>query len=64
MRYFESVIFSFFFAFALLLGGAAVFRTTAWALHGAEFATTFVAVEAILTLMLLVSANLMNRDAS
>jgi len=49
---------------ALLLGGAAVFRTTAWALHGAEFATTFVAVEAILTLMLLVSANLMNRDAS
>ncbi|PCJ71526.1 MAG: hypothetical protein COA62_02755 [Rhodobiaceae bacterium] len=48
----------------LLLGGAAIFRTTAWALHGAELATTFIAIEAILTVMLLVSANLMNRDAS
>ncbi len=49
---------------ALLLGGAALFRTTAWALHGAEFATLFVAVEIVLTVMLLVSANLTTKNAS
>jgi hypothetical protein len=48
---------------ALILGGAALFRTTAWAMHGAEFATVFIAVEVVLTLMLLVSAQLMKRDA-
>lgn len=48
---------------ALILGGAAIFRTLAWAIHGAEFATVFIIVEAVLTAMLLVSANLMKRDA-
>lgn len=44
---------------AMLLGGAATFRTLAWALHGAEFATFFIAVEAIMTVMLLASTKLM-----
>ena len=48
---------------ALILGGAAIFRTLAWAMHGAEFATVFIIVEAVLTAMLLVSANLMKREA-
>jgi len=47
---------------ALLLGGAAVFRTLAWAVHGAEFATVFIVVEAVLTLMLLVAAQMMKSD--
>jgi hypothetical protein len=38
---------------ALLLGGAAVFRTLAWALHGATFATEFIAIEALTAIVLL-----------
>ncbi len=48
---------------ALILGGAAVFRTLAWAIHGAEFATVFIVVEAVLTLMLLASAQMMKNNA-
>lgn len=40
---------------AALIGGAAVTRTVAWALHGADFATTFILVE-IATGLLLVTA--------
>lgn len=48
---------------ALILGGAAVFRTLAWAVHGAEFATVFIVVEAVLTLMLIAAAQMMKNDA-
>ncbi len=48
---------------ALILGGAAVFRTLAWAVHGAEFATVFIVVEAVLTLMLIAAAQMMKSDA-
>ena len=48
---------------ALILGGAAVFRTLAWAIHGAEFATVFIVVEAVLTLMLVASAQMMKSNA-
>ncbi len=48
---------------ALLLGGAAVFRTLAWAVHGAEFATVFIAVEAVMTLMLVAAAQMMKSNA-
>lgn len=44
-----------------LLGGAAVFRTTAWAFHGAELATVFIAVEVVLAGLLLASSVLMRR---
>ncbi len=47
---------------ALILGGAAVFRTLAWAVHGAEFATVFIAVEAIMTVMLIAAAQMMKSD--
>ena len=39
-----------------LLGSAAVGRTVAWALHGAAFATTFIAVEVAASLLLLAVA--------
>ncbi|WOF74193.1 hypothetical protein QMT40_001840 [Parvibaculaceae bacterium PLY_AMNH_Bact1] len=48
---------------AFILGGAAVFRTLAWAMHGAEFATVFIAVEAVLTLMLIAAAQMMKSNA-
>ncbi len=48
---------------ALLLGGAAVFRTLAWAVHGAEFATVFIIVEAVLTLMLVSAAQMMKSNS-
>jgi hypothetical protein len=38
---------------AALLGGAALCRTVAWAVHGAAFATTFVVVEIVASLLLL-----------
>ena len=39
-----------------LLGGAAVCRIIAWAVHGAAFATTFIVVEIVASLLLLASA--------
>jgi hypothetical protein len=39
-----------------LLGSAAVGRTVAWAIHGAAFATTFIAVEVAASLLLLAVA--------
>lgn len=39
-----------------LIGGAAVTRTLAWALHGAAFAGTFIAVEVGVGLLLLAAA--------
>ena len=46
---------------ALLLGGAAVFRTLAWLVHGAEFATAPIVVEVVLTALLIASVVLMNK---
>lgn len=44
-------------AASLLLGGAAVGRTLAWAVHGADFATQFIAAEVIMVGMLLYAAS-------
>jgi hypothetical protein len=41
---------------AALIGGAAVTRTLAWALHGAAFAALFIAVEILVGLILLTAA--------
>jgi Domain of unknown function (DUF4345) len=39
-----------------LIGGAAAVRTLAWALHGAPFATSFIAIEVATALLLLAAA--------
>jgi hypothetical protein len=44
---------------ALLLGTAALFRTTAWAFHGADLAITSIVSELVMTGMLIGSAALM-----
>jgi len=41
-----------------LLGAAAFGRTVAWAIHGAAFAATFIAVEVVASLFLLATAGL------
>ena len=41
---------------AAMLGGAALCRTVAWAVHGAAFATIFIVVEIVCSLLLLASA--------
>ena len=41
---------------ALLLGLTAVFRTLAWAVHGADFATDAIVVEVVSTALLLFAA--------
>ncbi len=47
----------------LLLLLAAVFRTTAWALHGAEFATTFIVFEIVMAgLLFFCAAKIGQRD--
>ena len=46
-----------FQAAALLLGCAAVMRTLAWAIHDAEFAARFVAIEVVMAALLLVAAS-------
>ena len=40
-------------AASLLFGGAAIMRTLAWAMHGADFAGLFIAVEVVTTAILL-----------
>ncbi len=39
-------------AAAIVLGGAAIFRTTAWMFHGADLATQFIVPELVLTAVL------------
>ena len=39
-------------AAAIVLGGAAIFRTTAWMLHGADLAMQFIVPELVLTAVL------------
>ena len=39
-------------AAAIVLGGAAVFRTTAWMFHGADLATQFIVAEVVLAAVL------------
>ena len=39
-------------AAAIVLGGAAIFRTTAWMFHGADLATQFIVPELVLTAIL------------
>ena len=47
---------------ALLLGTAALFRTTAWAFHGASLAIESIVAELVMTGMLIGSAILMRRN--
>ena len=46
---------------ALLFGSAALFRTIAWALNGAEFATSLIISEVVLVVWMLVSAEYIKR---
>lgn len=48
-------------ASAALLLGAAIFRTLAWLLHGADLATTFIVVEIVLSAVLIYAATVFNR---
>jgi hypothetical protein len=43
-------------ASAMLLGGAAAMRTLAWAIHDADFALQFIAIESITAMLLLAIA--------
>jgi len=49
---------------ALILGGAALFRTTAWLFHGADLATQFIVPEIVLTLILGFGAYRYSRPAA
>ena len=51
-------------AAALLLGGAAVLRTLAWAAHGADLATPFIAAEVVCAGILLFAASRMKEAAA
>ncbi len=46
-----------FYAFALLVGGAAVFRIVAWLAHDAPFATVSIIVEVVITALMLFAAS-------
>ena len=46
---------------AIILGLAAVMRTLAWTVHGAAFVASAVIAEVVLTVLLLISARLMNK---
>lgn len=48
---------NWFYAAAILLGLTAVFRTLAWLLHGAAFATDMILVEVVVTALLLFAAS-------
>lgn len=51
-------------ATALLLTLTAIFRTLAWAVHGADFTTAFIVVELVMAAILLFSAMQMNKAQS
>jgi len=53
---------AFAVAAAVLLFGAAVFRTLAYLVHGAEFATNFILIEAVLGGFLIYAATAFNRS--
>ncbi len=48
---------SWFYAAGILLGLTAVFRVLAWLLHGATFATEMIAVEVVVTGLLMFAAS-------
>ena len=50
-------------AAAIVLGGAAIFRTTAWMFHGADLATQFIVPELVLTAILSFGAYRYSRAA-
>lgn len=47
---------------AALIGGAAITRTLAWALHGAGFAASFIAIEILVGTLLVKAANAGDRE--
>ena len=46
---------SFLFSAVIILGSAAIMRIVAWQVYDADFATTFIIVELITTIMILAS---------
>jgi len=48
---------------AAQIGGAALTRTLAWALHGADFATTFIVIEIATGIILVNAAQKLDREA-
>ncbi|MEC9414541.1 MAG: hypothetical protein VYC43_03105 [Pseudomonadota bacterium] len=55
---------SFLFCAVILLSSAAIMRIIAWQLHGADFASLFIGVEIISSLMILISISLMNKSSN
>ena len=51
-------------AVALLLTLTAIFRTLAWAVHGAAFTTVFIVAEIVMAAILLFSAMQMNKTST
>ena len=51
-------------AVALLLTLTAIFRTLAWAVHGAAFTTVFIVAETVMAAILLFSAMQMNKTST
>ena len=51
-------------AAAIVLGGAAIFRTTAWMFHGADLATQFIVPELVLTAVLCFGAYRFSRASN
>jgi hypothetical protein len=49
---------------ALLLGGAALFRTIAWLVHGADLATVTIIAELVMTALLIASSFLMRKSTT
>jgi hypothetical protein len=47
---------------AVILGSAAIFRSLAWVLHSADFATNFIVAEVIMTILLVGCAYLFNKS--
>ena len=49
-------------AAAIVLGSAALFRSLAWISHDADFATDFIVIEVVMTVLLIASAYLFNKS--
>ena len=47
---------------AVILGSAAIFRSLAWVLHSADFATNFIVAEVIMTILLVGCAYLFDKS--
>ncbi len=55
---------TWFYAAALLLGGTAVIRTLAWAVHDAPFTTQFIVIEVVVAALLIFVGTRFEGEAS